>query len=356
MTAIATTSISCWCFGSAFLDLSHFIYKLVRRLNQPSSSRFVRGNIRFAPIQQVQVRHRIVVVRLQLERLLHAFDAFINCRSIFLFVRRTQRRRQRIGVVELAYLVVESLPQLSIPAKCQRPIDHANPVVRLGIIRAKLNMPSMIGLRFLKNIWTERLTTHLKQEGANPIKCGNIVGIQVEHALEFLDCSTSKLLVLFAGRARNVLRCVAGRKIQASVDEVRVESLGPREKLFSFFGLPVPIGLDAAIQRFLCVASSPCLGRLLLVAVQSHSRIQQCWNRKQNQASLHQRRKSICTRHRLLQSSLLRRFYSSSPVDVTLRTARKASCGMSTWPTRFVRFLPSFCFSRSLRLRVMSPP
>jgi hypothetical protein len=43
----------------------------------------------------------------------------------------------------------------------------------------------------------------------------------------------------------------------------------------------------------------------------------------------------------------------SSP---TRRTARKASCGISTRPMRFMRFLPSFCFSRSLRLRVMSPP
>lgn len=37
-------------------------------------------------------------------------------------------------------------------------------------------------------------------------------------------------------------------------------------------------------------------------------------------------------------------------------TAMKASWGMTTMPTDFMRFLPSFCFSRSLRLRVTSPP
>ena len=40
----------------------------------------------------------------------------------------------------------------------------------------------------------------------------------------------------------------------------------------------------------------------------------------------------------------------------TRSTARKASCGMSTRPTRFIRFFPSFCFSSSLRFRLMSPP
>src|ERR687887_231445 len=39
-----------------------------------------------------------------------------------------------------------------------------------------------------------------------------------------------------------------------------------------------------------------------------------------------------------------------------LSTARKASCGTSTIPTCFIRFLPAFCFSSSFRLRVMSPP
>ncbi|VKO89959.1 transposase [Streptococcus pneumoniae] len=35
---------------------------------------------------------------------------------------------------------------------------------------------------------------------------------------------------------------------------------------------------------------------------------------------------------------------------------RKASCGTSTDPMDFMRFLPAFCFSRSLRLRETSPP
>jgi len=43
----------------------------------------------------------------------------------------------------------------------------------------------------------------------------------------------------------------------------------------------------------------------------------------------------------------------SSP---TFKTARKASWGISTRPMRFIRFLPAFCFSSSLRLREMSPP
>ena len=38
------------------------------------------------------------------------------------------------------------------------------------------------------------------------------------------------------------------------------------------------------------------------------------------------------------------------------RTATKACWGIITEPTIFMRFLPFFCFSRSLRLRVTSPP
>jgi len=45
--------------------------------------------------------------------------------------------------------------------------------------------------------------------------------------------------------------------------------------------------------------------------------------------------------------------FAESSVD---RAATNASWGTSTRPMVFIRFLPSFCFSSSLRLRVMSPP
>ena len=40
----------------------------------------------------------------------------------------------------------------------------------------------------------------------------------------------------------------------------------------------------------------------------------------------------------------------------TCKMAKNASCGTSTDPICFMRFLPAFCFSNNLRLRLMSPP
>ncbi len=50
-------------------------------------------------------------------------------------------------------------------------------------------------------------------------------------------------------------------------------------------------------------------------------------------------------------------FLALSPAGPLVESAAmNASWGTSTRPTIFIRFLPSFCFSSSLRLRVMSPP
>ena len=55
-------------------------------------------------------------------------------------------------------------------------------------------------------------------------------------------------------------------------------------------------------------------------------------------------------------AGVLAHFFGLSAADSVDSAATKASCGTSTRPMVFMRFLPSFCFSSSLRLRVMSPP
>ena len=50
------------------------------------------------------------------------------------------------------------------------------------------------------------------------------------------------------------------------------------------------------------------------------------------------------------------RYLGLAPSPSSESTARNASWGTSTVPMIFMRFLPFFCFSSSLRLRVTSPP
>ena len=50
------------------------------------------------------------------------------------------------------------------------------------------------------------------------------------------------------------------------------------------------------------------------------------------------------------------RFARGAPQASIFNAARKALCGISTLPNCRIRFLPSFCLSRSFRLRLMSPP
>src|SRR5215213_11663035 len=56
------------------------------------------------------------------------------------------------------------------------------------------------------------------------------------------------------------------------------------------------------------------------------------------------RREASPVDHRAPPGSAWRRLLGA--YSLTFRTARKASWGISTLPTRFMRFLPSFCFSR----------
>src|SRR3984893_2689068 len=235
MSAIAATLILPRRFGPGFLDLFDFVYKVVRRLEDLFSLRLTRHNVRFASVQQVQIRHRIVVVRSQLDRAVHAINTFLNRCSILLLIRWSQLWRKRVRGVELRDFIIKPLTQLSVGIKCHRPINDANPVVGFGILRTKLNMLLMVGLRFLKKIRAKGLTSHLKQQRAYAVERRKIIRIRAQYAFEFLDRLKAQLHVLVTGMTRNILRCVGGRKIQARFEESRIERLGSYEKLLSFF-------------------------------------------------------------------------------------------------------------------------
>ena len=67
------------------------------------------------------------------------------------------------------------------------------------------------------------------------------------------------------------------------------------------------------------------------------------------------RRKEVAIRAaRLAERDMSVKFHQSS--SPTFRMLTKASLGTSTEPTRRIRFLPSFCFSSSFFLRLISPP
>jgi hypothetical protein len=68
----------------------------------------------------------------------------------------------------------------------------------------------------------------------------------------------------------------------------------------------------------------------------------------------------LAAAHRLLALALLAMLEearcAAAQLSPIFRASMKAACGMSTLPNWRMRFLPSFCFSSSLRLRVTSPP
>ena len=66
--------------------------------------------------------------------------------------------------------------------------------------------------------------------------------------------------------------------------------------------------------------------------------------------------RNICEPAITLQSGAPRLSQRVHVQSSSLRAEMKTSPGTSTRPIDFIFFLPSFCFSSSLRLRVMSPP
>ena len=89
----------------------------------------------------------------------------------------TDSSRQGIAffdlLINMVFVVLRA--HLRVAAKCQRPIDYADPVIRLRIGGLQLDMLLMVSLRLLKLFRVKRLAAHLKQNGANAVNGAQIV-------------------------------------------------------------------------------------------------------------------------------------------------------------------------------------
>ncbi len=135
----------------------------------------------------------------------------------------TDSSRQRIAffdlLINMIFVVLRA--HLRVAAKCKRPIDYADPVIRLRIVGLQLDMFLMIGFGFLKLLRIKRLAAHLKQNGADPVDGAQIVGIFFQHAFEFIDGCVATLDVLVGGRAGYVLAGISRGQIQTRIKQLR---------------------------------------------------------------------------------------------------------------------------------------
>src|SRR5690606_34225071 len=81
-----------------------------------------------------------------------------------------------------------------------------------------------------------------------------------------------------------------------------------------------------------------------------------CLCLKTSLSNNHTKKKTSVAGTRIKLKSKSMGLYPQSYYLSTFNTARNASCGISTLPTCFMRFLPSFCLDNSFFLRETSPP
>src|SRR5580704_15878615 len=89
--------------GGHFLlfDRFHLVDQIVRLLQISFASLRRRLHVGLLAEKQVQIRHRVVVVRAAFHRDLQVLDAFVHGRAILLLELRGQRRRHWIGIFHL---------------------------------------------------------------------------------------------------------------------------------------------------------------------------------------------------------------------------------------------------------------
>ena len=194
--------------GTASLDFFDCVDQIVGHLDQYLTLGFTINDVRFSPVEQGQVRHRIIVITPQGNRLLQSVDAFDNCGPILLRILYPQILRKRVGIIQFlpTRVLIEALPQFAVGAERQRPVNNADPIVRLRIIRSQLDVFLKLRYRLAELARIERLSRHLEQDRPNPVDGGKIVRLETQNLSELRD---GGFAVLFSSEGAPGMYCDA---------------------------------------------------------------------------------------------------------------------------------------------------
>ncbi len=146
-------------------------------------------------------------------------------------------------------LAVVSRAQLTIGTEGQGPIDDADPVVGLRVIGLQLDVLLMVGLGLLKFFGIVGSAGHLEEDGADAVDSAQIVGIDLQNFLEFIDGLGAEAHILLGRSTGNVLAGVSGGQIEAGVHQTRIELFGLLEILDGRVVLAVLVGGDTLIEE-----------------------------------------------------------------------------------------------------------
>src|SRR5258707_7156916 len=237
--------------GALLLDLLDLVDEIVGLLKEGGALIGGLHHIGLAAIEEVEVGHGVVIIGTELNGFLKVGDAFFDERTKLCSVVAAQGGGQGIGILHLLIDVVTvvSRAQLTIGTEGQGPIDDADPIIRLGISGLLLDVLLVVGLGLLKLFGIVGSAGHLEEDGADAVDSADIVGIDLQNFLEFIDRGRAEAHVLLRGRAGNVLSGVSSGQIETGNNQRGIEILGLLEILNGRVVQAVLEGGDTLVEK-----------------------------------------------------------------------------------------------------------
>ena len=275
----------------------------------------------------------------------HQRDA---CTRISISISSATSRRSRVSSAfpmsskSIHPFLSSSVPELIAYAK-------ANPG-KLSIASAGTGTPAHIAGELFK-MMTGVDMVHVPYRGA-ALALTDLIGGQVQ---VMIDNMAASLEHIRAGRLR-ALAVTTATRLETLPDVPTVGEFVPGFEASSMNGLGAPKRTPAEIvdklnQEINAALADPKIkARIVDLGLTPLVGLARRFGKADRRRNREVGQGDPCGQHQAQLDFCVRRYTS------TFSAAMNASCGMSTLPNWRIFFLPSFCLSRSLRLRVTSPP